>query len=71
MMPGARQPDLAHDALTLTLAGVFVGLGTVFAVLSGFHVIKILAYLFVAGLVLLGAAYIRETEPGEPPDEHR
>ncbi len=70
-MPRAHPADLTHDAVTLSLAGLLLGVGTVFAVVSGFHPVKIVVYLVVAGLILLAAAYIREREPGEPPDEHQ
>ncbi len=68
-MAGASYPTLTRDALTLTVAGVLAGLGVAVAVFSGFHVATIIIYLVVAGLILLGAAYIRERDPGEPPDQ--
>ncbi len=64
-------PSLTHDAVTLTLIGLLAGVGTVFAVVSHFDLLQIAVYVIVAALVVLGAVYIRERPPGEPPDEHR
>ncbi len=64
-------PALAHDTLTLVLVGLLAGVGTVFAFVSHFDVFKIAVYIVVAALIVLGAAYIRERYPGEPPDEHQ
>ncbi len=64
-------PSLAHDSVTLALVGILAGVGTVFAFVSHFDVFMIAAYIVVAALIVLGAAYIRERYPGEPPDEHQ
>ncbi len=64
-------PSLAHDTVTLTLIGLLAGVGTVFAFVSGFDLVQIAVYIVVAALVVLGAAYVREHFPGEPPQEHQ
>ncbi len=64
-------PSLAHDTVTLTLIGLLAGVGTVFAFVSHFDLLAIAVYIVVAALIVLGAAFIRERFPGEPPDEHQ